>query len=211
MQRDTGRKLHIILNKLVKLSTDEYDADGTAEMVISCLLETLGVSRSKLALMLVHFVYDGVYASKDERVNGGGCLDLKNKVASKLGLEPGSITGDWDSAHNMKLVWADILKQRKWILNVTDTYFKVMQSKNTGKAATHFEERAEELGHIVLTNKTYQTTRFVRALLRGLTAAIRNLPTLVNILAEDFNEAALQFNNRESQKVRKDPEGVTKW
>ena len=57
-------KLHIILNNLVKLSTDEYDADGTAEMVISCLLETLGVSRSKLALMLVHFVYDGVYASK---------------------------------------------------------------------------------------------------------------------------------------------------
>ena len=71
--------MHIILNKLVKLSTDKYDADGTAEMVISCLLETLGVSRSKLALMLVHFVYDGVYASKDERVNGGGCLELKIK------------------------------------------------------------------------------------------------------------------------------------
>ena len=101
----------------------------------------------------------------------------------------------------MQLVWADILKQRKWILTVTDTYFKVMQSKNTGKAATHFEERAEELGHIVVTNKTYQTTRFVRALLRGLTAAMRNLPTLVNILAEDFNEAALQFNNTEAKKL----------
>ena len=153
--------------------------------------------------MLVHFVYDGVYATKEERVHGGGCLELKNKVASKLGLDPGSITGDWDAAHNMQLVWSDILKKKKWILDVIDVFFRAMQSKITGKAATHFQERAEELGKIVFTNKSYQTTRFVRALLRGLTAALRNLPTLVSLYCQEYNEAALDFNNTEAKRLHK--------
>ena len=44
--------------------------------------------------MLVYFVYDGVYATNEEKVSGGGCLELKIKVAEKLGLENGSITGE---------------------------------------------------------------------------------------------------------------------
>ena len=87
-------KIHIVLNKLARLSTDEYDADGTAGMLINTLVETLGVTRTRLASMLVHFVYDGVYATKDERVSGGGCLELKAKVAEQLGLDNGHITGD---------------------------------------------------------------------------------------------------------------------
>ena len=87
-------RIRIILNKLAKLSTDEYDAEGTAEMLINTLLETLGVTRTRLASMLVHFVYDGVYATKEERVSGGGSLELKKKVAESLGLEDGYITGD---------------------------------------------------------------------------------------------------------------------
>ena len=50
-------------------------------MLINTLLETLGVTRTRLASMLVHFVYDGVYATKEERVSGGGSLELKKKVA----------------------------------------------------------------------------------------------------------------------------------
>ena len=87
-------RIHIILNKLAKLSTDEYDAEGTAEMLISTLVETLGVTRSRLAVILIHFVYDGVYATKEERVSGGGCLELKKRVAELLGLDIGQITGD---------------------------------------------------------------------------------------------------------------------
>ena len=87
-------KIHIILNKLAKLSTDEYDAEGTAEMLVQTLVETLGITRTRLASVLVHFVYDGVYATKDERVSGGGCLELKNHVAELLGLDVGHITGD---------------------------------------------------------------------------------------------------------------------
>ena len=80
--------------KLAKLSTDEYDAAGTAEMLVQTLVDTLGITRSRLANALVHFVYDGVYATKAERVSGGGCLELKLKVAEILGLEAGHITGD---------------------------------------------------------------------------------------------------------------------
>ena len=87
-------KIHIILNKLATLTTEEYDAAGTAEMLVQTLVETLGISRTRLASVLVHFVYDGVYATKAERVAGGGCLELKIKVAEILGLEVGHITGD---------------------------------------------------------------------------------------------------------------------
>ena len=62
-------------------------------MVINTLTETLGVTRSKLATMIIHFVYDGVYASKDERVRGGGSLELTKHVTESLGLDIGDISG----------------------------------------------------------------------------------------------------------------------
>ena len=55
-------KLHCILNKLHKNTTDDYDSKGTATMVIKVLCETLGLTKEKLSKMLVHFIYDGVYA-----------------------------------------------------------------------------------------------------------------------------------------------------
>ena len=62
---------------------------------------------------------------------------------------------------------------------------------NCGKASTIFQEKAAELENIVLTNKTFQTTRFVRSLMRGNTAALRNLPTIVAVVADDHQEATL--------------------
>lgn len=44
-----------------------------------------------------------MYASNDERVDGGGCLDLVNMVAEELGLEEGSLTGTWDFAHQLQV------------------------------------------------------------------------------------------------------------
>ena len=43
--------------------------------------------------MLVHFTYDGVYATSEERIHGGGCLNLIKNVAGLLGLNEGAITG----------------------------------------------------------------------------------------------------------------------
>ena len=87
-------KIHVILNKLQKLSTNEYDGRGTANMVVNTLCETLGFSKTKLSRVLKHFVYDGVYADKEERIAGGGSLELKKNVADILGLESSSITGN---------------------------------------------------------------------------------------------------------------------
>ena len=103
----------------------------------------------------------------------------------------------------MQLVWADVLKNNEWITSLMDIYFDAMGDRNTGKASTHFQERAEELGHIVLTNKSYQKTRFVRALLRGLTAAMRNLTTIVSILAAEYDDAALRYNNTRGKEMEK--------
>ena len=49
------------------------------------------------------FSYDGVYAPAEQRVAGGGCLDLPGAVAAELGLAEGSISGTWDFAHNLQV------------------------------------------------------------------------------------------------------------
>lgn len=95
----------------------------------------------------------------------------------------------------MEIVWAETLKKNDWVLDIFDIYFSTMKNQNIGKASTNFFETAAELKNIVLANKIYQSTRFVRSLLRGLQAALRNLPTLFNVLAKEFNEAALDTDN----------------
>ena len=76
-----------------------------------------------------------------------------------------------------------------------------MQSMNVGKSSTHFFEKAAELKNTVLTNKKLQTTRFVRALLRGITAALRNLPTMIAVIDEDYEEAVLTRDNTRAKEL----------
>ena len=101
----------------------------------------------------------------------------------------------------MQLVWSDILKTNPWVFDIIDVYFSAMQCSNIGKASTKFFEVATDLNHIVLTNKVYQSTRFVRALLRGLTAALRNLPTLHAVVYLDYQEAAISGNNTRGKEL----------
>ena len=74
-----------------------------------------------------------------------------------------------------------------------------MKSMNIGKSATQFFETAAELDNIVLSNKTYQETRFVRSLLRGITAALRNLPTSIAVVTKEYNQA---HENHENDKTK---------
>ena len=67
---------------------------GTANMLVNTLCESLGVTKSKLSRLLKHLVYDGVYADVEERISGGGSLELKKNVARVLGLENNTITGN---------------------------------------------------------------------------------------------------------------------
>ena len=105
-------QLYCILVKLETLQVEDYDAEGTAQMVVRVLTSTLGYSRTKLANVLKHFSYDGVYANQDERVAGGGCLDMCNNVCSELGLDDGDITGMWDIGHNLQVLKVPYLKYR---------------------------------------------------------------------------------------------------
>ena len=63
-------------------------------MLISALCDTLGFSKSQLSRALKHLVYDGVYANREERVEGGGSLELKKHVIRRLDLNGDSITGN---------------------------------------------------------------------------------------------------------------------
>ena len=56
--------IYVILNKLAKLSTKDYNAEGTASMVIKTLCETLGFTKSKLSNVLKHFVYDETHGGR---------------------------------------------------------------------------------------------------------------------------------------------------
>ena len=154
--------------------------------LVRVLRDTTGWSIPQLADKLVHMTYDAVFAKAEERVRGGGSLSLRSHVCAELGLDTGSISGDWDTAHNMQLTWSDLIKKYDKIMKVADCYFGKMKEHKLGKIGTHFLNRAGELGYLVLTNKQNQTTRFGKALLRGLTVALRNLPTLQIILNEEI-------------------------
>ena len=92
-------QIFICLNRLEKLQEDNYDGPGTAAMLVKVLRDTLGWSRPQLADRLIHMTYDGVFAETSERVRGGGSLSLRTHVCAELGLEAGSISGDWDAAN----------------------------------------------------------------------------------------------------------------
>ena len=108
----------------------------------------------------------------------------------------------------MQLVFGDLLKKVPWILKNIKVYFSAMQSMHCGKAQTKFIEKAAELGHTVLTNKKFQQTRFVRSLQRGNTAALRNLPTMVSVIAEEYKEAVLERNATKAKELGKTLKGL---
>ena len=97
-------KIYVLLNKLITLDSNSYNSSGTAALVVTQLRETLNLLRTRLGGVLVHFAYDGVFASSEERVDGGGCLELVAMVEDELGLERGSLTGTWDHAHQLQVM-----------------------------------------------------------------------------------------------------------
>ena len=136
--------MYIVLNKLHKMQIKDYDAKGHANFVIQSLIDTTGLSKDQLATKCIHFAYDGVYATKEERVSGGESLSLVNHVAEELNLEPGDITGQRDVAHNLQLIWADSLKINPEVQKTVKLIFDFMKDYNTGKSAQWFKEVAEE-------------------------------------------------------------------
>ena len=195
--------IYVVLNALIKMTSSDYDSSGTADMILKCLQDTLGLSLTEIGAKLVHVSFDAVYADQDQRIRGGGSLSLAATVSQKLGLEEKAITGNIDGAHNLQSTWGDVIKDSPSIMSTINILFDAMKLFHLGKAGTIFLERAQEMEHLVLTNKSHQTTRFVSATLRGATTGLRNLPTIYKILAEDYEAAALAGKNTEAKELDK--------
>ena len=186
----------------MQILVDEYDSVGFARAVVRDLCENLGVTKTRLAVILLHFAYDGVYATTQQRVDGGGSLNLIHHVASELGLEEGDISGAWDTAHEIQLVWHKTLHQTPDLIKPIKYYFNAMSDFSMGKATTILNNKAREIGALILTSKSYQETRFVRSLLRGLSTGLRNLPTMEAIYQEDLELAIKKCRNADSKELR---------
>ena len=188
--------INILLNRVQPMTSDDYDGLGTAIMVKETLQDTLGMSKAALAAKCHHFAYDGVYATEEERLTGSG-LKLIDYFAVELGLKEGDITGNWDMAHMLQLAYGDVIKSKKdlFLDNLINKIFRLMSDFNSGKASLIFQEYARELHYCVLTNKSNQTTRFVRALLRGIQSLLRNLACLYNVHGKISEDAVLSNDN----------------
>ena len=130
-------------------------------------------------------------------------MDLPEAVAEELGLPRGSLTGTLDFAHNLQIIWNNSLKEHNVVQDLITLMFGAMDDYRTGQSCTIFRDKAEVLGNLVLSNKKNQTTRFVRSLQRGLQAYLRNLPTLIHLFAEKYEEAAKENRNTDAKEVLK--------
>ena len=80
--------IYCLLNGLLKMSSAEYDSSGTASLIMTSLSETLGLSRTRLAHILLHcrfshlhFNFNFNLIQLQVRTAGGGCLDLAGNLA----------------------------------------------------------------------------------------------------------------------------------
>ena len=74
-------ELQVFLNAIHPMKSDEYESEETAKMVGETLMSTLGLTKEQLKMRFVSVVYDGVYATKEQRTKGGGSLKLKEYFA----------------------------------------------------------------------------------------------------------------------------------
>ena len=72
------------------------------------LVRTLGIKREEVSEVFHHAVYDGVYATAEERVHGGGCLSLTKHLADWCGVNAHHFTGSWDMGHLLQLVYGEV-------------------------------------------------------------------------------------------------------
>ena len=190
---------------------DEYDEDGVARMLVDVLTRTLGITESRLADVLKYLSYDGVYAEKEERVAGGGSVKIGLSVAQVLNRS--EVLGMWDPAHQLQIIWNKLISpgksQNSLVKKVLEVYVKPMQDFNTGQAGQVFKDIAEDVGNLILTNKTTQTTRFVRSFLRCLETGLRNIATFVAMYGKLLQEALARNGNTEAKRLKKLIDGLT--
>ena len=196
--------IHCVLNKIHVMTSDEFDGEGTAEFLVSTLMETLRISRSTLANKLRHLVYVGVYEDPQFRTRGGGGLNLPDHVCRLPGVEPGTITGHWDLGHKLQLVYGDVFPKDVTFIEDEKFIIDIMSDFRKHKKGLIFKEVAEELLHPILENQgRRQNTRWVRSELMLLESFLRNLPTLYNVMGREEQKLAMQMKLTEQKIVKK--------
>ena len=133
----------------------------------------------------------------------GQFYELNRNISTLPTRCENSLTGLWDFAHNLQIIWKNSLAQHPVVADMIDFIFNVMDDYRIGQAVSLFRTRTAELGHLVLTNTKRQTTRFVRSLQRALQAYLMNLPTLIITMARSYEEARIsrEGKNKEAREV----------
>ena len=84
-------EIKVFLNEIFIMKSKHSDGEGSARMTCLTLMKTLGFSKEELAEKLEHISFDGVYANTEDRIRGGGSLNLVRHVAEYLGLGSDSV------------------------------------------------------------------------------------------------------------------------
>ena len=84
-----------------------------------------------------------------------------------------------------------------------DFMFDIMGDYRLGKASTLFNTIAQDLGHIVLTNKKAAPTRFIRSAGRATKTFLQNLPTLVMVLSTTLQELIQENKNTKAKQIQR--------
>ena len=82
---------------------------------------------------------------------------------------------------------------------VIKVFFDAMSDFSLGKDAAILQNKAREMQTLILSSKSYQETRFVRSVLRGLGSGLRNLPTMAMVFQEEYELAALEMRNSDAK------------
>ena len=171
------------------MNVQDYDSVGTAEMTMEVMMRILQISETR------HFSYDGVFADKEERISGGGCLQLRKNMEEILGKDEGDLMGDWEPAHKLEIIFHKVLVYNKIVEDNISLFFSVQKEYKIGKKASQFSDIAADCCFLTLRNKVLQKTRFVRSWLCVLTTGLTNTPTFVAMFHKDMQEALNKNNN----------------
>ena len=95
---------------------------------------------------------------------------MRHHFANYLDVPVDNITGNHDLSHKLQLSYNDVFKDgpNGPIQKCMKEVFEIMSMDKNGKAGLIFHNVAQDLGHTVLTNKSFQETRLVSATLQGL-------------------------------------------
>ena len=134
------------------MNVEDYDSVGTAEMTMEVMMRTLQISETRFSQMIKHFSYDGVFADKEERVSGGGCLQLRKNMEELLGKDEGDLMGDWEPAHKLEIIFHKVLVNNQKVEDNINLFSSVQKEYKIGKKAPQFSDIADECCFITLRN-----------------------------------------------------------